>query len=349
MDLGVFLPIANNGWIISRNAPQYLPTFELNQAVTLEAERLGFDFVLSMVKFRGFGGETRHWDYALESFTLMAGLAAVTRRIQLYASVQPLTLNPAMAARMGMTIDNISGGRFGLNIVAGWNKYEYEQMGLWPGDEFYGYRYNYAAEWLDIVNRLWESGRATYRGQYLTLDDCVVEPHLGRRPPIVCAGMSDEGIRFTARHGDINFVSGPLAAIQALVQKGRAVGEEFGKTIKTYAVFTVISGESDQEAEATMAAYVEGGDVEALANRRAAAGNDRFGATSNRLLPHQVFIMPPMAGGAESLADQIEALVREAGADGLLVTFPDFVSGMAFFGQEVLPRLEARGLRPRGA
>jgi pyrimidine oxygenase len=41
-----------------------MPTWELNRDITLEAERLGFDFVLSMMKFRGFGGETGYWDGA---------------------------------------------------------------------------------------------------------------------------------------------------------------------------------------------------------------------------------------------------------------------------------------------
>ena len=76
MDIGVFIPIANNGWIMSATSPQYLPSFDLNKQVTLKAERYGLDFALSMIKLHGFGGPTQFWDYALESFTLMAGLAA---------------------------------------------------------------------------------------------------------------------------------------------------------------------------------------------------------------------------------------------------------------------------------
>jgi pyrimidine oxygenase len=49
----------------------------------------------------------------------MAGLAAVTSRIQLFASVAVLTIPPALAARMAVTIDSISHGRFGVNIVSG--------------------------------------------------------------------------------------------------------------------------------------------------------------------------------------------------------------------------------------
>jgi pyrimidine oxygenase len=108
MEVGVFIPIGNNGWLISKAAPQYMPSFELNRRIVQSAERYGLDFALSMIKLRGFGGETRFWDYNLESFTLMAGLASVTRRIGLYASVGTLSIPPAIAARMAVTIDDIA-------------------------------------------------------------------------------------------------------------------------------------------------------------------------------------------------------------------------------------------------
>src|ERR1700743_2874136 len=119
MDVGVFIPIGSNGWLISKASPQYHPSFALNRALTLLAEKYGFEFALSMIKLRGFGGETEFWDHALESFTLMAGIAAVTQRIKLYASTAVLTLPPAIAARMAATIDSIAPGRFGINIVSG--------------------------------------------------------------------------------------------------------------------------------------------------------------------------------------------------------------------------------------
>ena len=134
MDIGVFIPINNNGWIISATSPQYMPSFELNKAVVQKAEGYGFDFALSMIKLHGFGGKTEFWNHGLESFTLMAALAPVTSRIKLFASTAVLTLPPAMVARMTSTIDDVSGGRFGVNIVSGWHKIEYTQMGLWPGD-----------------------------------------------------------------------------------------------------------------------------------------------------------------------------------------------------------------------
>jgi pyrimidine oxygenase len=110
MDLGIFIPIGNNGWIMSANSPQYRPSFTLNRTIAEKAEAYDFNFLLSMVKLRGFGGLTEFWDHNLESFTLMAGLAAVTEHIQLFASVALPTLPPALVARMASTIDDILSG-----------------------------------------------------------------------------------------------------------------------------------------------------------------------------------------------------------------------------------------------
>ena len=137
MEIGVFIPIGNNGWLVSTTSPQYKPSFELNKQMTLNAERYGLDFALSMIKLRGFGGKSEFWDHNLESFTLMAGLAAVTSRIKLFATLPTLAMPPAIAARMASTIDSISNGRFGLNLITGWQRPEYSQMGLWPGDEYF--------------------------------------------------------------------------------------------------------------------------------------------------------------------------------------------------------------------
>lgn len=61
MDIGVFIPIGNNGWLISTNAPQYKPSFDLNKKIVQKAEHYNLDFALSMIKLRGFGGKTEFW------------------------------------------------------------------------------------------------------------------------------------------------------------------------------------------------------------------------------------------------------------------------------------------------
>lgn len=344
MDFGIFLPIANNGWIVSNSSPQYMPTFELNKEITLMAEKMDLDFVLSMVKFRGYGGETEHWDYAMESFNLMAGLAAVTNKIGIYASVQPLTIHPAMAARMAATIDDISNGRFGMNIVAGWNKYEYTQMGLWPGDEYYQYRYDYAEEWLTIVKQLWEKGRLTHKGKYFELDDCLCQPTPSKEPNIICAGMSDTGLTFTVKYGNINFVAGDMEQVTTVSAKGKQIAREMGKSIKTYAVYTIVASDTDEEAESINQHIIYGTDHESFSGLQTARSNDKDGSTATKIMG-DVYLVPPIVGSPTTVVNFIQNLSDHTDLDGLLFTFPDFIEGMKYFERKILPLLHERGLR----
>ena len=64
-----------------------------------------------------------------------------------------------------MTIDSISHGRFGVNLVTGWQKAEYDQMGLWPGEEHYTNRYDMLAEYAQILRELWDTGVSDFKGE----------------------------------------------------------------------------------------------------------------------------------------------------------------------------------------
>ncbi len=106
--IGVFIPIGSRGWLISTTSPKTTPSFDLNRTVVQRAEHYGLDFALSMIKLRGYNGPSEYWVHNLESFTLMSALAAVTKKIQLFASVAMLTMPPALVARMVSTIDSVA-------------------------------------------------------------------------------------------------------------------------------------------------------------------------------------------------------------------------------------------------
>src|SRR5260221_809387 len=182
-----------------------MPSFDLNRQVVETAERFGFDFALSMIKLHGFGGPSQFWDHNLESFTLIAGLAAVTTRIQLFAACPVLPMLPPIAARMAVTIDSISHARFGVNIISGWQRREYSQMGIWPGPEHYKRRYEYCAEYVTIMRELWATGHSDYKGSFFTMDDCRCSPLPTARIPINSSRPSDAGTRLAAEHADSNF------------------------------------------------------------------------------------------------------------------------------------------------
>ena len=353
MRFGVFLPNGSNGYIPSTASPRYLPTWRHNLDITIEAERQGLDFVLSMMKFRGFGGESGYWDACLESFTLMSALAAATSRIGLFPSVTLLSTHPAVAARMIATIDDISGGRCGLNIVTGWNKPEYTQMGLWRGDEYFERRYEYASEYLKIVKALWRDGCVTHRSEFFDLEDCSVLPRPSREIPIVCAGQSAKGISFTAAHGDHNFVIAHPAALSAIVDNVRAAATANGRRVGTYALFGLVIAPTDDEAEAIGDAIVAGADTGAIANILASAALDtNVGGTADRMkaglsMPLETgniaFMgFPVIYGSPATVADKIDKVAAETGVDGMLFSWPDFVPGIRDFGEKVLPLLHCR-------
>ncbi|MCZ8131649.1 MAG: LLM class flavin-dependent oxidoreductase [Steroidobacteraceae bacterium] len=350
MKYGVFLPNGSNGYIISRASPVYVPTYEHNLAVTLEAERQGLDFVLSMMKYRGFGGEVGFWDECLETFTLMAALAANTSRIGLFPSVTLLAHHPAIVARMIATIDDVSGGRCGLNIVTGWNKPEYTQMGVWRGDEYYDQRYEYAREYLTVLKTLWRDGRVTHRGRFVTIEDCVSLPRPKHEIPIVCAGMSPKGIEFTAELGDHNFVMCSRSQLTEIVRNVKATSARHGRNPGTYALFHVISAPTDAEADAQAEAILAGADPVAIGNMIASAQLDtNRGGTSDLLKSglaksidegNMAFLgIPVVRGSYRRVAAELDAIAEQTGVDGILFSFPDFVQGIRDFGEKVAPHL----------
>lgn len=91
----------------------------------------------------------------------MQGLAAVTSRIQIYATAATLTLPPAIVACMAATIDSISGGAF-WRQPRDWagKSPEYEQMGIWPGDDYFSRRYDYLTEYVQVLRDPWGTGKS---------------------------------------------------------------------------------------------------------------------------------------------------------------------------------------------
>ncbi len=352
MDVGVFIPIGNNGWLISTTAPQYKPTFELNKQIVQRAEHYGLDFALSMIKLRGFGGKTEFWDHNLESFTLMAGLAAVTQRIQLYASVAVLTLPPAIVARMTSTIDSISGGRFGINIVSGWQKAEYDQMGLWPGEEHFSKRYDYSTEYVTILRELWETGASDFKGRYFQMSDCKLSPRPQGTIKIVCAGQSPRGIEFGAAYGDYNFVAAkgvntPTAHAATNEAMARAAAEA-GRDVGNYILLMVIADETDEAAMARWKHLNEGADLAAMAWLADQAGADTKADASSTVRQMAAptgavnFNIGTLVGSYATVARLLDEMASVPATKGLMLTFDDFLIGMEQFGQRIQPLMKCR-------
>jgi pyrimidine oxygenase len=349
IELGVFLPIGNNGFMVSATAPQYAPSFEMNKQIAMRAEEFGFDFIFSMSKWRGFGGTTHFWDTTLESVTLMTALAAVTSRIGIIATMQPILFPPAVAAKMAATIDDVSKGRFGINVVTGSFLDEFDQMGILPPD-YAIHRYRYAEEWLQVIKRLWTEDSVSFDGEWFHLRDCRSSPRPVQKPHpfLVCAGTSDEGMRFTAKEGNYSFLGGvTVEHTKQLSRRMKDIASEYGRDVKTATTILPMIAESLGAAEKQWEVFQDGVDREAIANIAGYSRQKNRQSGLNRIAKMErdiSFAGRITLGTPQTLADYIEALAVDGGLDCIQLLFVDYIKGLETFHAEVMPLLKRRGL-----
>lgn len=146
--------------------------------------------------------------------TVMTALAEVTTCVRLIPTVHTLAFNVALVAKILATLDQIAHGRAGLNVVSGWFRDELGQMGLWSEHISHAERYTVAREWVQALKRLWQEERVTFHGRHVHLDDCVSNPKPLQKPhpPIICAGNSETGLRFTVEAAQASFINAPTHA-----------------------------------------------------------------------------------------------------------------------------------------
>lgn len=340
-EFGVFLPVANGGWIVSTTTPPLDGGWPQNRNAAIAAEQAGFDFVMAMGKWRGFGGASNHWGTSLEAVTMMAGIAAVTSRIKIWATLHAILHNPVVAAKMIATLDHVSGGRAGLNIVAGAFQGEFEQMGAWDEALDHDRRYDLTAEWTAILKRLWHEPRVDFSGAHFTIRDCVSDPKPLHPPELICAGMSERGFDFSVRECDGCFIGGRNEAETAVAaRRARSLAARLGKHIKTYCMMTVICAPTDALAEAKAEKYRKGLDEGAVLGMLRSYGVPLTGEGNAMTARAQGAFMTQTAVGApETCAAEITRFMRACDIDGLMFIFDDYPSGIAVTGDQILPAL----------
>lgn len=340
------MPVGSNGFMMSNYTPRYEPTFQLHRDIAVLAEQIGLDYVFWMGKWKGYDGTSGFWKSTLEPLTVASAVAGATSRIKLFATISPLLFHPAVAAKMIATLDGISGGRFGINVVTGNTLDEYEQMGMVP-EGYNETRYVYADEWLDVMKLLWTQDKVTYHGERFNLDDCVSDPKPVRKPYplIVSAGTSPEGLAFAGKHSDYAFgATGPQ--LSATV---RAEAARNGRQIKVLTNVFLLQRDTDAEAEAELARIRADMDLDAVMNLVAAGDRDGRASYERRkdhLLNSGMVGFGaglPLAGSPETIAERLAARIVGEGLDGVQLTFVNWLDDLAAFHRDVQPLL-ARAL-----
>lgn len=351
--LGLFSPNCSSGLAVTKVPERWSGSWEDNLTLARLADEVGIDFLLPIARWIGYGGATDFHGGVLETVTWAAGLLAHTRRITVFATVHTAFTHPVVAAKQLATIDHIGRGRAGLNIVAGWNQPEYEVFGV---DLPAGHdrRYALAQEWWDVVRRIWTSEEAfDHRGDFFT--GAGIEgrplPYDGVLP-VVNAGSSTQGRAFAARNADfvLTIVVGPDDGAEVVDRIRAQAADQFGRTTGILTPSHVVCRPTRTEALDYLHYYAdEHADWDAVDNLMRLQGLHAQSFTPELLANYRARFAAghgtvPLYGTPDEVADGIE-LYHKAGFAGMTLAFVDYIGELGYFAQEVLPRLERKGLR----
>ncbi len=358
--LGIFSANCDGGLTMSLAPERWKADWDDIAAMTRIADDAGIEFILPVAKWRGYQGQANIYGKSFETLTHGAALGAITKKIAIFSTVHVPLVTPAFGAKAIATIDHVTHGRAGLNIVCGWNQAEFDLHGVTIDPDT---RYDHGQEWFDVWSRLLAGGpEFDFDGQYFHLKRLKTDPVSVQRPrpPVMSAGFSPRGRDFAARSADVLFLNvTDLDQVPALLADVSAHMGRYNRSISVYTMGHVVCRPTRQEAEdyyhyfAEEMADTEGqgyyrtnrgttvkvGDTEVarpFANRL----NRKFGLRFDGAYPG-VF---PFVGTPDEIAAEMAAM-SATGLAGCTVAFVDYLREIPYFVQEVLPRLERLGVR----
>lgn len=350
LKLGVFGLNVSSPGAVTASPERHEIDWEQNLRLVRAAEAAGFETVIPFARWRGFEGRTNPWGQSFDPFTWAAALAASTSRITVFATAHCLTVSPVMAAKQIATLDAISRGRVGLNVVAGWFAKELAMFGV-PSLSHED-RYAYTEEWLGIVLRLWAGEEFDHRGRWLTVPGAYSQPGPLQRPhpPIMNAAFSARGHEFATRCADVSFVSAlDLVSVAAKVAEIRRLAGAAGRGQSVWIAASVVCADTDREAHELVRRWsAVDADEQAVRNAMAwTMGGAQMPPEQHRQLAAALASTMagyPLIGTAGTITAALAEL-DAIGIDGVAVTMMNYDTGLPRFIDEVLPPLEKSGVR----
>ena len=295
------------------------------------AEELGFSITLIAQRFLGPD---------LDSWIFASALAAGTKTIEIMPAVHPGIMDPRIAAKMGASIDRISGGRFCVNIVNGGRPHEFAVFGKWI--EQSEPRYRRMHEFIKVMKGMWTSDDFTFEGEFYQVEHGTVptksvrEPH----PPIFAASRVDEGMNVVAQecdtwfvnyNKDFHFYDESLKRIETEVGMMERRTRELGRTMNYGINGCMLIGKTDEEAIAVGDGYLE----QLKTDPTIFSASGGLGAN--------------LIGSPKSILERIKRY-EDMGVGMLMLQFYPFRQQLEVFAQEILPHLTVdRGERARKA
>ncbi|TMJ40737.1 MAG: LLM class flavin-dependent oxidoreductase [Alphaproteobacteria bacterium] len=290
------------------------------------ADEAGIEFMLPIGRWKGYGGDTDYQGATLETITWATSLLASTKHVTVFGTVHAPLFHPIIAAKEMVTADHIGEGRFGLNIVVGWNEGEFTMFGVKQRD--HEARYEYAQEWIDVIKMIWSDKEDfDFHGKYLDMKGIrgKPKPYGGSRPLIMNAGASPVGQAFAIRNCDAFFLQASRTSLDETAQK----------VATAYFHYSIVERADWRAVD----------DILALKNITAQnTPAEKFQQIRSGYAQGMGGL--PIVGDPDHVASQLIDLSK-AGLTGVAVSLVNYLDELPFFCDEVLPRLQRAGLREK--
>jgi dimethylsulfone monooxygenase len=355
LKLGLFGANCSSGRAVTTVPERWSGNWPDCMALAEMADRAGIEFMLPIGRWKGYGGATDYQGETWETVAWACGLLARTRHLTVFGTVHAPLLAPLIAAKEFVTADHIGEGRFGLNLVCGWNEGEFEMFGADLRE--HEARYDYAQEWLDVVKRAWSAEEEfDFFGRFFTLKGVRAKPkpYGGTRPLVMNAGASPTGQAFAIRNCDALFstISRGIsfAETAAHVRNVRASARRAGREIDVYTVGVVTCRPTARGAEDyyrhAVVDHADWAAVDKILAMKNVTPETHSPDEFRRIRDHQANGMGglPLVGDPDGVAGELARLAG-LGLTGIAVSFVNYLDELPYFCAEVLPRLERAGLR----
>lgn len=337
---GVWAPVHGPRAALQDPAEPFDASWSHNRKVVLEAEALGYDSTL--IAQHTVNPHLPASDQ-LEAWTASAALAALTSRIEIISAIKPYIYHPIFLAKMALQIENISEGRFALNLVNAWNRPEFEKAGINFAE--HDDRYAYGREWISVVSRLLRGETISHTGNNFNISDYALTPKdlYRERPRIYVGGESEPARALVADHGDVWFINGqPLNDVQSLISDLRQRPRQ-GVALRFGLSAFVIARDTETEAHAYH---------RHLSDLAAKDSDIRAVQTANsdpKVVMLQTMAKSPrigsnggtaadLVGSYDQVAERIQAF-HDAGIELFMLQFQPLLTEMRTFAAEIFPRV----------
>jgi FMNH2-dependent dimethyl sulfone monooxygenase len=356
LQIGLFGANCSSGRAVTLVPERWSGNWPDNKKLAVMADDAGIDFLLPIGRWKGYGGDTDYQGTTLETITWATGLLAATKRITVFGTVHAPIFNPVVAAKEMVTADHVGEGRFGLNIVVGWNEGEFDMFGV--QQRAHDDRYEYAQEWIDVIKQIWSDREDfDFHGKYLDMKGIrgKPKPYGGIRPVIMNAGASATGQAFAVKNCDAFFMQASRTSLDEtaqLVRKALDAAQEQGRDIGCYTVGVVTCRPTRKEAEEYFHhCIVERADWSAVDSILALRKISPETVSMQQFLTHRSQYAQgngglPIVGDPDHVAAQLADLSK-AGLTGIAISLVNYLDETPYFCSEVIGRLERMGLREK--